>query len=67
MKPLGIKVKVALATSITSVVMVVLVTVMQMQRMEADFTRVLFSQQTALINRTAEELDDKLNMLLGII
>ncbi|WP_228894171.1 response regulator [Pseudoduganella aquatica] len=67
MKPLGIKVKVALATSLTSVVMVALVTVAQMQRMEADFTRVLFAQQTALINRTAEELDDKLNMLLGII
>ncbi|KQW89948.1 histidine kinase [Massilia sp. Root418] len=67
MKPLGIKVKVALATSITSVVIVLLVTVLQMQRMEADFTRVLFAQQTALINRTAEELDDKLNMLLGII
>jgi len=67
MKPFGIKVKVALATSITSVVMVVLVTAVQMQRMEADFTRVLFAQQTALINRTAEELDDKLNMLLGII
>ena len=67
MKPLGIKVKVALATSITSVVIVLLVTVLQMQRMEADFTRVLFAQQTALINRTAEELDDKLHMLLGII
>ncbi|CAN7642006.1 response regulator [Pseudoduganella sp. LjRoot289] len=67
MKPLGIKVKVALATSITSVVMVALVTVVQMQRMQEDFTRVLFAQQTALINRTAEELDDKLHMLLGII
>jgi PAS domain S-box-containing protein len=67
MKPLGIKVKVALATSITSVVMMALVTVVQMRRMEQDFTRVLFAQQTALINRTAEELDDKLSMLLGII
>ncbi|MES2258949.1 MAG: response regulator [Pseudomonadota bacterium] len=67
MKPLGIKVKVALATSVTSIVMVGLVTVVQMQRMEQDFTRVLFAQQTALINRTAEELDDKLNMLLGIV
>jgi hypothetical protein len=28
---------------------------------------VLLSQQTALINRTAEELDDKLAMLLDII
>ncbi|WP_377702607.1 response regulator [Pseudoduganella sp. UC29_71] len=67
MKPLGIKVKVALATSVTSVVMMALVTVVQMRRMEQDFTRVLFAQQTALINRTAEELDDKLSMLLGII
>ncbi|GAB2858232.1 hypothetical protein GCM10027277_28360 [Pseudoduganella ginsengisoli] len=67
MKPLGIKVKVALATSITSVVVVGLVTAMQMRKLEQDFTRVLFAQQTALINRTAEELDDKLNMLLGII
>ncbi|MRV70945.1 response regulator [Duganella sp. FT92W] len=67
MKPLGIKVKVALATSITSVVVVGFVTAMQMRKLEEDFTRVLFSQQTALINRTAEELDDKLNMLLGII
>ena len=67
MKPLGIKVKVALATSIASVVMVALVTIVQMQRMQDDFTRVLFAQQTALIARTAEELDDKLHMLLGII
>jgi PAS domain S-box-containing protein len=67
MKPLGIKVKVALATSITSVVVVGFVTAMQMRKLEDDFTRVLFAQQTALINRTAEELDDKLNMLLGII
>ena len=67
MKPLGIKVKVALATSITSVVVVGFVTAMQMRKLEEDFTRVLFAQQTALINRTAEELDDKLSMLLGIV
>ncbi|MGV7208377.1 response regulator [Oxalobacteraceae bacterium A2-2] len=67
MKPLGIKAKVALATSITSILMIALVTVVQMQRMQDDFTRVLFAQQTALINRTAEELDDKLLMLLDII
>ncbi|SFU43905.1 response regulator [Pseudoduganella namucuonensis] len=67
MKPLGIKVKVALAASITSAAMVALVMVVQMRHMKEDFTRVLFAQQTALINRTAEELDDKLNMLLGII
>jgi PAS domain S-box-containing protein len=67
MKPLGIKAKVALATSITSILMIALVTVVQTQRMEADFTKVLFTQQTALVNRTAEELDDKLMMLLDII
>ena len=67
MKPLGIKAKVALATSVTSVLMIALVTVVQMQRMKTDFTKVLFSQQTALINRTAEELDDKLTTLLDII
>ena len=67
MKPFGIKVKVALATSVTSIVMVALVTVVQMQRMRDDFTRVLFSQQTALINRNAEELDDKLQMLLDLV
>ena len=67
MKPLGIKVKVALATSVTSIMMVGLLTVAQMQRMQDDFSKVLFTQQTALINRTAEELDDKLTMLLGII
>ena len=67
MKPLGIKAKVALATSITSILMIALVTVVQMQRMKADFTKVLFTQQTALITRTAEELDDKLTMLLDII
>jgi signal transduction histidine kinase/DNA-binding response OmpR family regulator len=67
MKPLGIKVKVALATSITSVVMIVLVTAFQTQRMREDFTQVLFHQQTALVNRTAVELDDKLTMLLDII
>jgi len=67
MKPPGIKVKVALATSITSILMIALVTVVQTQRMQADFTRVLFAQQTALVNRTAQELDDKLTMLLDII
>ena len=67
MKPLGIKAKVALATSVTSILMIALVTVVQMQRMKADFTKVLFTQQTALIGRTAEELDDKLTMLLDII
>jgi PAS domain S-box-containing protein len=67
MKPPGIKVKVALATSITSILMIALVTVVQTQRMQADFTRVLFTQQTALVNRTAQELDDKLTMLLDII
>ena len=67
MKPLGIKAKVALATSVTSILMIALVTVVQLQRMQDDFTKVLFTQQTALINRTAEELDDKLQMLLDII
>ncbi|NGZ83345.1 response regulator [Duganella aceris] len=67
MKPPGIKAKVALATSITSILMIALVTVVQTGRMQADFTRVLFAQQTALVNRTAEELDDKLTMLLDII
>ena len=67
MKPLGIKVKVALATSVTSIVIVGLLTALQMRRMQDDFTKVLFTQQTALINRTAEELDDKLTMLLGIV
>jgi hypothetical protein len=67
MKPLGIKAKVALATSITSVLMIGLVTLVQTRRMQEDYTRVLFTQQTALINRTAQELDDKLTMLLDII
>jgi PAS domain S-box-containing protein len=67
MKPLGIKAKVALATSFTSIVMVALVTVVQIARMRDDFNKVLFEQQTALINRTAEELDDKLRTLLDII
>ncbi|NVM76880.1 PAS domain S-box-containing protein [Duganella sp. SG902] len=67
MKPLGIKAKVALATSITSVLMIGLVTLVQTQRMQADYQRVLFTQQTALINRTAQDLDDKLTMLLDII
>jgi len=67
MKPLGIKTKVALATSIISILMIALVTVVQMQRVKQDFARVLFAQQTALVNRTAEELDDKLTALLGIV
>ncbi|MES2741638.1 MAG: response regulator [Pseudomonadota bacterium] len=67
MKPLGIKVKVALATSATSIVMIGLVTAVQLQRLRDDFTKVLFTQQTALINRTAEELDDKLSTLIEII
>ncbi|MGB9990462.1 response regulator [Massilia sp. SM-13] len=67
MKPPGIKVKVALATSLTSIVMIALVTALLAQRMQEDFTKVLFAQQGALVKRTAEELDDKLSMLLGII
>ncbi len=67
MKPLGIKVKVALATSATSIVMIGLVTAVQLQRLRDDFTRVLFAQQTALIDRTAEELDDKLSTLIAIV
>ena len=67
MKPLGIKAKVALATSLTSIAMIALVTMLQVQRMRADFTRVLVSQQSALITRTAAELDDKLGMLLQIV
>ena len=67
MKPLGINVKVALATSITCTVMIVVVTVLQAQRLREDFTKVLFAQQDALVARTAEELDDKLTALLDVI
>lgn len=67
MKPLGINVKVALATSITSIVMIAVVTVLQAQRLREDFTKVLFAQQDALVARTAEELDDKLTALLDVI
>ncbi|GGD00832.1 hypothetical protein GCM10011396_55510 [Undibacterium terreum] len=35
--------------------------------MREDFTHVLYDQQTALVNRTAEELDDKLAMLIDIL
>jgi PAS domain S-box-containing protein len=47
--------------------MIGLVTTVQIQRMKADFTRVLFAQQSALISRTAEELDDKLGMLRDLL
>ncbi|WP_374581338.1 response regulator [Pseudoduganella sp.] len=67
MKPLGINVKVALATSITSIVMIAVVTVLQAQRLRQDFTKVLFAQQNAIVTRTAEELDDKLTALLDVI
>ena len=67
MKPLGIKAKVALATSLTSIAMIALVTMIQVKHMRDDFTRVLLSQQSALITRTAAELDDKLGMLLQIV
>jgi len=67
MTSLGIKAKVALATSLTSILMLALVTALQMHRLQDDFRKVLFAQQTALINRTAEELDDKLLMLRDII
>jgi PAS domain S-box-containing protein len=67
MVTLGIKAKVALATSLTSILMLALVTALQMHRLQEDFSKVLFAQQTALINRTAEELDDKLLMLRDII
>ena len=67
MKPLGIKAKVALATSLTSIAMIALVTMIQVQHMRDDFTQVLLSQQSSLITRTAAELDDKLAMLLQIV
>ncbi|UGQ46428.1 response regulator [Massilia endophytica] len=67
MKPLGIKAKVALATSVTSIVMIALVTALLSDRMQTDFTRVLFAQQSALVARTAEELDDKISMLFDVI
>ena len=67
MKPLGIKAKVALATSLTSIAMIALVTILQVQHMRDDFTRVLLGQQSAVISRTAAELDDKLGMLLQIV
>ena len=67
MKPLGIKAKVALATSVTSILMIGIVTVVQMQRMRDDFTTVLFAQQNALIERSAQDLDDKLGLLLDVL
>ncbi|MEC5160067.1 MULTISPECIES: response regulator [unclassified Janthinobacterium] len=67
MKPLGIKAKVALATSLTSILMIALVTVAQMQRMREDFTGVLLAQQNALVRSTATELDDKLQILLDVV
>ncbi|WEF32037.1 response regulator [Pseudoduganella chitinolytica] len=67
MKPLGIKAKVALATTLTSIVTIALVTALQAQRMRDDFTRVLFAQQDALVARTAQELDDKVVMLREIV
>ncbi|WP_258001019.1 response regulator [Janthinobacterium sp. ROICE36] len=47
--------------------MIALVTMIQVQHMRADFTKVLLSQQSSLITRTAAELDDKLGMLLQIV
>ena len=67
MRPLGIKAKVALATTITTIVMIALVTILQAQRMQEDFSRVLFAQQDALITRTALELDDKMTLLRDIV
>ncbi len=67
MRPLGIKAKVALATTVTTIVTIALVTALQAQRMQADFSRVLFAQQDALITRTAHELDDKVTLLRDIV
>ncbi|HEX8606785.1 MAG TPA: response regulator [Pseudoduganella sp.] len=67
MRPLGIKAKVALATTITTIVMIALVTILQAQRMQEDFSRVLFAQQDALITRTALELDEKMTLLRDIV
>ena len=67
MNPLSIKVKIALATIVTTVVMIALVTAIQIRQMRKDFTSVLYDQQTALVNRTAEELDDKLSLLIDIL
>ncbi|GGY27283.1 response regulator [Pseudoduganella albidiflava] len=67
MRPLGIKAKVALATTVTCIVMIALVTVLQARRMQEDFTRVLFAQQDALIARTALEVDEKMTLLRDIV
>ena len=65
MKPLGIKVKVALATRITSIVLFAVVSGWQAPRVRGDFTEVLCALQVALISRSAEELEDKLTARLG--
>ena len=64
---LSIKTKVALAASVACALTIMLLTGLQLMQMRDDFRRVLYDQQTALINRTAEELDDKLATLTNVL
>jgi signal transduction histidine kinase/DNA-binding response OmpR family regulator len=64
---LSIRNQVALAASVACAVTIMLLTGLQLAQMRDDFTHVLYDQQTALINRTAEELDDKLSTLLAVL
>ena len=54
---LSIRNQVALAASVACAVTIMLLTGLQLAQMRDDFTHVLYDQQTALINRTAEELE----------
>ena len=64
---LSIKTKVALAASVACALTIMLLTGLQLVQMRDGFTQVLYDQQTALINRTAEELDDKLATLTSVL
>ncbi|MES2150170.1 MAG: response regulator [Pseudomonadota bacterium] len=67
MKRPGIKAKVALTAGVASALTIMLLTALQLVQMRDDFRSVLFDQQSALVGRTAEELDDKLSGLQALL
>src|SRR5436309_1005842 len=66
-KPMSIKLKVALGTTALWLVLIGLLIALELASMRRDFARVLADQQTLLVARAAEDLDNKLSQSLDAL
>jgi len=64
---LSLKYKLAFAASLIALLSVAAVTLVQRGRLEEDLRQVVVTQQEALANSLARDLDDKLDMHLGLL